>query len=379
MSIRTWIEKAAWAANRRFGGIVPYPVRRYVYHHLLYRGSRKALVMCVDVVGTCNLRCPSCPVGNMPKLNASGLMDVELFARIVEKADRDFGVHAIFLHNWAEPLLHPCLPELIRIVKDRGLFCGISSNLNLLRDPDAILRAAPNDLRISLSGFTQEVYGQTHAQGNVERVKANMRALSEAKTRVRNRVTRIHVYYHKYRHNLHEVAPMHQLATELGFDWLEHWAYYMPLERLLDLVEDRLPTEQRDFVERQYALPIREAVDAARQFRDERCVVLEDQIVLDVRGNVNLCCAVYEFEKNRLGNFLSMTPADMARAKKGHPTCTRCTSHGLHVLGAYFDHPHLGPIFENLVQKNLARQPQPAAVNRGGPTRQISVYDSPRA
>ena len=110
MKIRAWIEKAVWAANRRFGGIVPYPVRRYVYHHLLYRGSHKALVMCVDVVGTCNLRCPSCPVGNMPKLNASGLMDVGLFRRIVERADRDFGVRAIFLHNWAERRRTPSAP-----------------------------------------------------------------------------------------------------------------------------------------------------------------------------------------------------------------------------------------------------------------------------
>lgn len=34
----------------------------------------------IDVVGGCNLRCPSCPVGNSPEADHSkGLMDVQLF------------------------------------------------------------------------------------------------------------------------------------------------------------------------------------------------------------------------------------------------------------------------------------------------------------
>ncbi len=348
VSLRTAIQRLAWAANCRVGTWFPYELRKRVYRWLYPPGSRKPLIMYIDVVGSCNLRCPSCPVGNMGAVNPSGLMDKRLFEQIIAKAAHEFHVGAVYLFNWTEPLLHPELPELVRIVKREGLFCGLSSNLNVLKNIDAVLQAEPDDFRISLSGFTQEVYGQTHAHGQIERVKQNMRLLSEAKTR-------IHVYYHKYKHNLAEIEPMRQYAAELGFDWLDGWAYYMPFERALELAEGRLPEEQRQFVERQFALPIVAAIEAAGRFKERPCALLEDQIAVDVRGDVNLCCAVYELAKNRLGHFLDLNSADLAKRKEHHPTCERCASHGLHSYFAYHDDPELRAVFDDLAQRNIAK------------------------
>ncbi len=47
-------------------------------------------VYAIDVVGTCNLRCPTCPVGNSPLgARPKGFMEVDLFRRIIAKVVAD--------------------------------------------------------------------------------------------------------------------------------------------------------------------------------------------------------------------------------------------------------------------------------------------------
>src|SRR5580700_4126578 len=89
----------------------------------------------IDVFSHCNLRCPSCLVGNKfgntsewPK----GLMSAKTLDQILEKATRECAVQWVSLFNWTEPLLHPNIVELIGTVKKYGAPISLSSNLNVL-------------------------------------------------------------------------------------------------------------------------------------------------------------------------------------------------------------------------------------------------------
>jgi MoaA/NifB/PqqE/SkfB family radical SAM enzyme len=343
---------ARWV-NVRIGPLVPDPVKRRIYGWLFPPDPRKSMELLMDVVGSCNLRCPSCPVGNTGPLNESGLVDVELFGRVIEKAVRDYRISMVSLFNWAEPLLHPRLPQLIRIVRNHGVPCAISSNLNLLRNADEIFRAAPEQFRISLSGFTQDTYGRTHVRGQIERVKENMVLLASSKKRTGNTSTVIQVYYHKYLRNVHEVETMRAFAASLGFEWLENWAYYMPVERTVALVESRLPPSETEWVRDEFALPIEAALKEAQAYRDVPCSLLDRQIVLDLEGHLVLCCAVYDYNKHRLGNFLEMSTADLERAKQGHPTCSSCTRNGIHAYVTYGEIPALQRRFDALATERI--------------------------
>ncbi len=308
----------------------------------------------IDVLGICNLRCPSCPVGHLPKTNPAGLIDKKLFADLIAKADRDYKVIGVHLYNWAEPLLHPELPELVRIVARLGLKSYLSTNLNVLRDNvDDLLLAEPTGLRISLSGFTQPVYAKSHAGGNIERVKANMQKLAEARDRTKTR-TRISVFFHKYKHNLHELAPMRQYAESLRFKWEEVWAYFAGIEKLMDFLDrGDDPSAEQDL---NYALPVRRAIDATAPYRHEPCRLKKTQIVFDQQGNLMPCSAVYNYGKNSLGKYLDMTPADVNAAKQTASACDRCTAHGIHQYVVHYGHPELRGIYEQLVQENVAEQ-----------------------
>ncbi|MEJ0067494.1 MAG: hypothetical protein WDO24_00595 [Pseudomonadota bacterium] len=63
----------------------------------------------IDVFGFCNLRCPSCPVGNIGDVGAhftKGVMSPALLNAILEKANREILIERVGLFNWTEPLLH---------------------------------------------------------------------------------------------------------------------------------------------------------------------------------------------------------------------------------------------------------------------------------
>jgi hypothetical protein len=59
----------------------------------------------VDVLGSCNLRGPSCPVGNTKDVEPpTGFMDPPLLAAIITKAKSECEVAGVGLFHWTEPI-----------------------------------------------------------------------------------------------------------------------------------------------------------------------------------------------------------------------------------------------------------------------------------
>lgn len=293
----------------------------------------------IDVTGACNLRCPCCPQGNSGTDRLSqGFMDPALLTAIVRKTRSECRVSGISLFNWTEPLLHPGLPELVRIVEGAGIPCHLSSNLNLLPDADAIMAAGPTSFKISVSGFSQEVYGTTHRGGDIELVKKNMARLAEAKKR-HNAATRVFVTYHRYRHNLHEEPLMRDFAASLGFAFEPVWALMFPLEKLLACAagegDDGPSTpDERSLIDL-LAYPLAQTLAAARTRHDQPCRLRDRQISLDFQGNVLLCCGVFDPRQFTIGNYLTLPLETMQRLRHEHEICRRCMQNGIHAYLTY--------------------------------------------
>jgi hypothetical protein len=221
-----------------------------------------------------------------------------------------------------EPILHPGLPELIRIVESNGIPCHLSSNLNQMRNIDAVLAENPYAFRISASGFTQDVYGYTHRGGNIDRVKQHMIELADAKRRQRS-TTLIHVLYHRYKHNLPDEKPMREFAHSLGIGFEGVWAFMMPLEKVLAYVNDdpaeATLTEEDHQLIGNLALPLKEAIAAAETQRDAPCSLRDAQMTLDFEGNVQLCCGTYDTRRFTLGQ----VSRALARGAPGQEVCPR--------------------------------------------------------
>ena len=313
----------------------------------------KTFAFDIDVVGACNLACPSCPQGNFKGYRLPhGQMDPELLARIVDKAVSECPVEHISLFSWCEPLLHPGIHELIRVVQDRGISCHLSSNLNILPDADAIMAANPASFKISVSGFTQEVYGLTHRGGDIERVKKHMVQLAQARKRS-NATTRIVVNYHRYRHNLKDEPLMRKFAADLGFDFEPAWALLLPLEKMFaypdgDGSDVCFTAEDHDLVGH-LALPFKEALEASGKAGCSSCSLRDEQVSMDFQGNGQLCCGTFDAAKFTIGNYLDMPLEEIQRLRVQHGMCQRCMRLGAHAYLTYRT-----PGMEDLVLSTLS-------------------------
>ena len=312
---------------------IPVRIKYFMYDRL--KSVPRTVV--IDIVGSCNLGCPSCPSGGVRVQNRGGKMSLVLFERILEKISREQSGTTVALFNWTEPLIHPQAEEFVVATRRRGLKSRISTNLNILRDADKLAAAHPDGITISLSGFTQSVYVIGHRDGDIENVKQNMRRLSEALRRA-GASTEVTVYYHKYLHNLHEINLMREYAESLGFQFGASWAYYMPIERVQEYIEGRLPARDVEFVEKYFALNIRRAVEATAPFRAEPCIFPATLLTLDCRGDVQLCCSVYDAGRFTIGSYLETPFEEIEQKLKSHPYCRECASHGLHIYTSWHSH-----------------------------------------
>jgi len=295
-------------------------------------------VYAIDVVGTCNLRCPTCPVGNSPQgARPRGFMEVELFRRIIAKvlADGAAPRPEIFLFNWGEPLLHPRIGDIVRIVHEAGLPSHLSTNLNIEGGFRELAKANPTNLKISLSGFTPETYARTHAKGDLTLVKANLYRLRHDLDR-QKAATRVWVGHHLYRGNIGQVEQVAAVCRELGFEHHPIAAFFQPLERLIEAVEGRggqhpileeLLEHPRTYVPR---------IKASKSGQYD-CELRFNQTAINFDGSVALCCSVYD-EANMLGvPFLERSHAELEAMKYAHPFCQTCYSHGLQYSPADVD------------------------------------------
>ena len=291
-----------------------------------------AYIYVIDVAGTCNLRCPTCPVGNSELAGRPrGLMNYGLFERIIDKIVREkpCATPIVNLYNWGEPLLNPELPRMIALLRRRGLRAALSSNLNIKRGLEEVIAANPDELKISLSGFTNETYERAHAGGDLARLKANMRLIRSYLDR-HKATTRVWVGHHIYRSNQAQVPEVRAFCAELGFDYHPINAFYMSLERLIDYLEGRPNPRDKGIIDDLLRKPeeIPRAAAARRSGRFD-CELRFNQTVINHDGSVALCCTVYDRE-NMLGvNFLDADFAELEARKYVHPFCETCYRHGL--------------------------------------------------
>jgi pyruvate-formate lyase-activating enzyme len=320
---------------------------------------RPQMTYYIDVFGYCNLRCPSCPVGNWtddPAVFHHGLMTEELLGDILDKATRECRVKSVGLFNWTEPLLHPKIHDMISVVRSRGLKCGLSSNLNILRRPDLLMKANPDWFRVSVSGFTQALYVRGHKAGDIEKVKVNMRRLAEAK-RETGAITDLELYFHRYVDNESEEAPMKAYAESLGYRFTAGWATMMPLEKVLTIADPASPratltSEDQSILDR-LAIKVDQAIAVTSKRKVTSCSLQDDYVVLDVNGNATLCCACMGSDSNTIGNYLTMPIDAIQSARRSHPLCKPCMSFGIPSLNEG------GPELEDIGRRERARYRTP--------------------
>jgi hypothetical protein len=284
----------------------------------------------VDISGMCNLRCISCPRGNMPDQPTAGFMSAADYRRVLEKIIREDPFTGIVtLYNWGEPLLNPELPEIVRMTNDHGLLTAISSNLNIRKDFSGVIKAKPMWFRISVSGY-EKTYEMTHTGGDWELLMKNMALLKKFREQYHPDMI-VEMFYHIYRHNnTEDFKRMKRLCEELGFTFRYRHAALAPLDNMFAVIHGRpVSPEARRAMELQI-LPVTEAMALARQEQQrecgyERCL----WITWDLK--IAQCMEWYAGGKTLTpGNFLETPLRDIIAARQNNSFCEECKKQAIH-------------------------------------------------
>lgn len=292
----------------------------------------------IDIVGTCNLRCPSCPVGHHTQQGyglrrKSGFMDIQMFNDILTKIGLEDSEPNIQLYNWGEPLLHPKYAEIVKLVMDRGWYCVVSTNLSHENiDMRTVAKYLPNYFRVSLSGFYQDVYSKGHRNGYVSLVKSNLYKLHHliVKQHGTEFLSNVEVCYHVYKDNVNEdILMIHWLCDELGYSFAPTWAKLISLEGILDYLsgnakEDMVKTEERLLISMQ------EGLEIAKRNPLPDCLLRSNQTAITHDGSVSLCCIVYDEGNIISPSFLQTPIQELQRMKYAHKLCQTCMSQNIH-------------------------------------------------
>lgn len=303
-----------------------------IYGENLYVDASNTREIRIDVSGVCNLRCPSCQVGNYSRsdfdYSGRGFMDETLFGQILDKIQKEVPDNpAIYLFTLGEPFLNRKLPKLIEKVHDHGWMAVLSSNLSVDTDMEEVMKSAPDVLKISVSGFYQKIYGTTHVGGNIERVKANMKEIRRLIDKY-GLATRVMVGYHVYSNNQgDELFHMKEFSQKLGFLFQPTPALYFNMFKRTGLTPF-LP-EEKCFIKDYYddgetilKIPEKQWV------KDERvCRNFKDKLFIDYDGRVMLCEL---FHRDGIyKNYLDVSMEDIQEWRQNHWICQRCRSYGM--------------------------------------------------
>ncbi|MBP5259714.1 MAG: radical SAM protein [Paludibacteraceae bacterium] len=235
-----------------------------VYRGLPYCAS-------VEPVNFCNLHCPHCPTGRGNTGKTPHRLGWDDYRLLLERLSPTL-IH-LNLFFQGEPTLHPLLPQMVALAREKGVYTCVSTNGQTLDRAmaQALADAGLNKLIIDLDGADEESY-QAYRQGGS--LQAACRAVREA---VAAGLT-VEVQCLLLATTEHQKKAVRRLARSLG---ARHITF-----KTAQLYDDRLaPSDGPDSRYRHTA----DGLVRKKPLRP-RCARLWRSVVVNTYGQVLPCC-----------------------------------------------------------------------------------------
>jgi hypothetical protein len=207
------------------------------------------------------------------------MIDPLLVKRMLDELDKY--LISVVLYNWGEPLLHPQIAEIIRIIHNRRIFTTISTNLNITNKKILVdlCEAGLDHLTVSFSGASQEVYEQYHRRGDLDLVLENIRYVTSYKRKNHLRRPIIEFKYLLFKHNRQEMKAARNLGAGLGVDLFRCLEAGGPEEAIIDA-----------------------SSSAGNLLSPKFCHQLWNMLVLNSDGGIMPCCYLF-FKRDDFGDY----------------------------------------------------------------------------
>jgi MoaA/NifB/PqqE/SkfB family radical SAM enzyme len=183
--------------------------------------------MYIECTAACNISCTEAccaPETGITKTRQTGMLDFDLFTRVVDEAGPS--LVRIDFFNYGEAFLHKRAIEMCEYIKSRfpHIYLYTSTNGLMFTEESArrLARSGIDEVTFSIDGASQETYEKYRQRGNFNIAIRNLRAMADEKGRGRRDLPVLNWRYILFNWNDsdEEMDRARRLAMEIGIDRL---------------------------------------------------------------------------------------------------------------------------------------------------------------
>jgi len=190
------------------------------------RSARPPVCLYLETTNRCNLLCTTCP-RTYEELEPPADMSWDLFTRIVDQTP---DLARAVLHGIGEPMLVKNLPDMVKYLKDRGVYVLFNTNGTVLseRNGRALINAGLDELRVSLDASTRESYKIVRGKDYFNRILKNVRAFRDMQEREGHDKPRVSAWLTGLRETIDELPAFVEVAASIGVKevYLQRLVYF---------------------------------------------------------------------------------------------------------------------------------------------------------
>lgn len=278
---------------------------------------RTAYELTVDVAH-CNLKCSMCPRGGINDLQNPdrGMMEFDLFKNIVDKFVKEkVWIDGLAIGNWGEPSLNPDLPKIIRYVKSHPTAMKpksavrINTTMSRLAEPLELLNSGVDEIVMSFSGMTQEVYSRNHRGGNIDNVLKNIKELARVRKMDNLQKVKLRVVFHDYIYNSEDAKLARDFCEEHGIRFSLHRLYISSVGDAICFSQNKkgLREHYSKFINVDKAISSMKTMDYDNI---KNCRLRKNRVAVNFDGQLYRCDGVFE-KKHFMGSIFDFNIRDI--------------------------------------------------------------------
>ncbi len=168
----------------------------------------------LEVTNRCNLLCETCP-RTFETLEPPADMSWELFTKIVDQVPN---VARVVLHGVGEPMLVKQLPQMIRYLKDRGIYVLFNTNGTLMQPKrfQELIDTGLDELRVSLDAADRETYLKVRGKDYFNRIVRDVGKFIAYQKQVGATTPRVSLWLTGLRETIDQLPDFVRLSAAMG-------------------------------------------------------------------------------------------------------------------------------------------------------------------
>jgi len=317
--------------------------------------EKKYNLVYFEISGFCNARCPWCVTGN------KSLNQVSYPSRFINVNDFRNAIAALLgggliypretlirLDNWGEPMLHPELTEILKILRNNDVNFALSTNASKFVSLENDVLGNLQEMRFSVPGFSQSSYDRIHGF-NFESILKNIEMFCK-NIRKEGSTATLRMAYHLYQFNLDEIDAAMKFCSLNGIEFFPYSAYLNDFNLAKAYLNKSISTELLGRIGKDFFLHYVDEL-IARTPQDYQCPQF-NILTIDEYCNVLTCCVLpKDHPEYSLGNLFTLSSDDIRKGKLSQKVCIECVKLG---ISYWVNNPPLVPGFMNTYESRLA-------------------------